>query len=180
MDIDNKRQISREYFSRERLAEHHFRSFNAFLDRGMQEVVDEKATIETDIGDKEGEEPVFVELGDIRIVTPRVREADGSEELLYPQEARLRNITYSAPVFMEMAVVKGGEEEEERVVDQTETKIGRMPIMVGSRKCNIANFTREELIDIGEDPADPGGYFIVNGSERVLMTSEDLDRKSVV
>ena len=174
MDTKQKREISREYFSRDRLADHHFRSFNAFLDRGMQEVVSEKETIDTDIGDKEGEEPVFVELGDVRIVTPRVREADGSEELLYPQEARLRNITYAAPVFMEMAIVKGGQEEEERIVDETETKIGRMPIMIGSQKCNIVNFSDEELIEIGEDPADPGGYFIVNGSERVLMTSEDL------
>ena len=174
MEQEHRRTISREYFSRERLAEHHFRSFNDFLRRGMQQVVDEKETIDTDIGDKEGEEPVWVELGDVRVVTPRVREADGSEELLYPQEARLRNITYAAPVFMEMSIVTGGEEEEERVVDSTETKVGRMPIMVGSEKCNIYNFTDEELIDIGEDPADPGGYFIVNGSERVLMTSEDL------
>ena len=174
MDTETRRTISREYFSRERLAEHHFRSFNAFLESGMQQVVTEKATIDTDIGDKEGEEPVYVELGDIRVVTPRVREADGSEELLYPQEARLRNITYSAPVFMDMAVVVGGDETEEEVVDRTETKVGRMPIMVGSDKCNIANFSDQDLIDIGEDPADPGGYFIVNGSERVLMTSEDL------
>ena len=173
LDRTHRRDISREYFSKERLAEHHYRSFNAFLTRGMQEVVDEKETIDTDIGDKEGEEPVYVELGDVRVVTPRVREADGSEELLYPQEARLRNITYSAPVFMEMSIVVG-EEGDERVVDSTETKIGRMPIMVGSEKCNIAGFTDDELIEIGEDPADPGGYFIVNGSERVLMTSEDL------
>jgi len=173
MNRQDRRSISREYFSKERLAEHHYRSFNAFLTRGMQEVVDEKGTIDTDIGDKEDEEPVHVELGDVRIVTPRVREADGSEELLYPQEARLRNITYAAPVFMEMSIVKG-EGDDERVVDATETKVGRMPIMVGSEKCNIAGFSDEELIEIGEDPADPGGYFIVNGSERVLMTSEDL------
>jgi len=173
MDRENRRVISREYFGKDRLAEHHFRSFNSFLNQGMQRVVDEKETIETDIGDKEGEEPVHVELSDVRVVTPRVREADGSEELLYPQEARLRNITHSAPVFMEMSIVKG-EEGEERVVDQTETKVGRMPVMVGSDKCNIAGFSDEELIEIGEDPADPGGYFIVNGSERVLMTSEDL------
>ena len=173
MDSQDRRAISKEYFSKERLAEHHYRSFNAFLERGMQRVVDEKETIDTDIGDKEGEEEVFVQLGDIRIVTPRVREADGSEELLYPQEARLRNITYAAPVFMEMSIVKG-EGDEQRVVDSSETKVGRMPIMVGSTKCNIAGFSREELIEIGEDPADPGGYFIVNGSERVLMTSEDL------
>jgi DNA-directed RNA polymerase subunit B" len=173
MNREDRRSISREYFSKERLAEHHYRSFNSFLGRGMQEVVDEKGTIDTDIGDKEDEEPVHVELGDVRIVTPRVREADGSEELLYPQEARLRNITYAAPVFMEMSIVKG-EGEDERVVDATETKVGRMPIMVGSEKCNIAGFSEEDLVEIGEDPADPGGYFIVNGSERVLMTSEDL------
>ncbi|NHX35335.1 MULTISPECIES: DNA-directed RNA polymerase subunit B'' [Halolamina] len=174
MDRESRRAVSREYFSQERLAEHHFRSFNNFLDRGMQDVVDEKETIGTDIGDKEGQEPVWVELGDVRILTPRVREADGSEELLYPQEARLRNITYAAPVFMEMSIVRGGEDEPEEVVDQTETKVGRMPIMVGSNKCNIDGFSDDELIDIGEDPVDPGGYFIVNGSERVLMTSEDL------
>ncbi|EFW91989.1 DNA-directed RNA polymerase subunit beta'' [Haladaptatus paucihalophilus DX253] len=173
MQQEDRRTLSREYFSKERLAEHHYRSFNAFLNRGMQEVVTEKGIIDTDIGDKEGEEPVFVELGDIRVVTPRVREADGSEELLYPQEARLRNITYAAPVFMEMTIVKG-EGDDKRVVDSTETKVGRMPIMVGSEKCNIANFDKEDLVEIGEDPADPGGYFIVNGSERVLMTSEDL------
>ncbi len=181
MDRSHRRTISREYFSQERLAEHHFRSFNAFLERGMQDVVDEKETIDTDIGDKEGEEPVHVELGDIRIVSPRVQEADGSEELLYPQEARLRNITYAAPVFMEMAIVKGDpEQNEDRVVDSAETKIGRIPIMVGSRKCNIDDFTDEELIEVGEDPADPGGYFIVNGSERVLMTSEDLASNKIL
>jgi len=174
MNRQARRTISREYFSDERLAEHHFRSFNAFLEKGMQQVVDEKETIDTDIGDKEGQEPVYVELGDIRILTPRVREADGSEELLYPQEARLRNITYAAPVFMEMSIIRGGDEEPEQVVDSTETKVGRMPIMVGSQNCNITGFSDQELIEIGEDPVDPGGYFIVNGSERVLMTSEDL------
>jgi DNA-directed RNA polymerase subunit B" len=174
MNRADRRTISRQYFSRDRLAEHHFRSFNAFLERGMQEVVDEKETIDTDIGDKEGQEPVFVELGDVRITTPRVREADGSEELLYPQEARLRNITYAAPVFMEMKIRRGGKEEEVHTVDTAETKVGRMPIMVGSSKCNIHGFSDDELVEIGEDPADPGGYFIVNGSERVLMTSEDL------
>jgi DNA-directed RNA polymerase subunit B" len=174
MNTADRREISRDYFTKERLAEHHYRSFNDFLERGMQRITDEKETIETDIGDKEGEEPVYVELGDVRVTTPRVREADGSEELLYPQEARLRNLSYSAPVFMEMAIVKGGEEEQERVVDSTETKVGRIPVMVRSTKCNIADFSDEELVEAGEDPADPGGYFVINGSERVLMTSEDL------
>jgi DNA-directed RNA polymerase subunit B" len=174
MDRQDRRTISRDYFDKDRLADHHFRSFNSFLNRGMQQIVEEKETIETDIGDKEGQEPVYVELGDVRVITPRIKEADGSEELLHPQEARLRNLTYAAPVFMEMAIVRGGDEEPEEVVDRTETRVGRMPIMVDSDKCNIDDFDDDKLIEAGEDPADPGGYFIVNGSERVLMTSEDL------
>jgi DNA-directed RNA polymerase, beta subunit/140 kD subunit len=59
MDREDRRAVSREYFSQERLAEHHFRSFNNFLERGMQDVVDEKESIGTDIGDKEGQEPVL-------------------------------------------------------------------------------------------------------------------------
>jgi len=173
MNRQDRRVVSREYFSDERLAEHHFRSFNNFLDRGMQEVVDEKETIETDIGDKEGQEPVYVELGDVRMVTRASARPTAPKSCCTPR-GPASNITYSAPVFMEMSIVRGGEDEPEQVVDTTETKVGRMPIMVGSNKCNMAGFSDDELIDIGEDPVDPGGYFIVNGSERVLMTSEDL------
>ena len=52
--------------------------------------------------------------------------------------------------------------------------------MLRSNVCNISDFTPEELIEIGEDPEDPGGYFIVNGSERVLMTSEDLSPNKII
>ena len=90
LTTDDRRSLSKSYFSKSRLAEHHFRSFNAFLEQGMQDVVSEKKVIETDIGDKGDVPPIYVELGNIRVTTPRVREADGSEELLYPQEARLR------------------------------------------------------------------------------------------
>ncbi len=73
---------------------------------------------------------------------------------------------------MEMSIVKG-----EGATNGSSTPPRRRS--AGCRswsapKCNIAGFSDEELIEIGEDPADPGGYFIVNGSERVLMTSEDL------
>ena len=42
MQQEDKRELSESYFSKERLAEHHFRSYNAFLERGMQDVVTEK------------------------------------------------------------------------------------------------------------------------------------------
>ncbi|MDY7083259.1 MAG: DNA-directed RNA polymerase subunit B'', partial [Halobacteria archaeon] len=174
MSLD-RRKLADAYFSADRLAEHHLESFNNFLEHGMQRVVDEQETIETDIGEKEEEEDVFVKLGNIRIETPRVREADGSEELLYPQEARLRNITYSAPMYMEMQIVEG-----ETEYDIVETYIGDLPIMTKSKKCNLQGLDDDELVTLGEDPVDPGGYFIINGSERVLMTSEDLAPNTIL
>ena len=179
LTTDDRRALSESYFSKSRLAEHHFRSFNSFIEHGMQDVVTEKKVIETDIGDKGDVPPIYVELGNIRVTSPRVQEADGSEEILYPQEARLRNLTYSAPLFMEMSILQG-RGDNAKILDKSEIKIGRMPIMLRSNVCNISDFTPEELIEIGEDPEDPGGYFIVNGSERVLMTSEDLSPNKII
>ena len=52
--------------------------------------------------------------------------------------------------------------------------------MVGSVACNLHGMTDEERTAHGEDPLDPGGYFIVNGTERVLMTLEDLASNKIM
>ena len=100
---------------------------------------------------------------------PVVKEADGAIENLYPNEARLRNLSYSAPLFLEMSVVQNGTEQEPR-----EAKIGQLPVMIKSDICNLVGISDRDMVDHGEDPLDPGGYFIVNGTERVVMTLEDL------
>ncbi|XGI83629.1 DNA-directed RNA polymerase subunit B'' [Halorutilales archaeon Cl-col2-1] len=174
MSLD-RGKLADAYFGQERLAQHHISSFNNFLEHGMQRVVDEQETIDTDIGEKEGEEEVYIKLGEVEVGTPMVREADGSEETLYPQESRLRNISYSAPLRMEMQIVEGDYEHE-----PVKTTIGKMPIMIKSKNCNLAGLDDDELVKTGEDPVDPGGYFIVNGSERVLMTSEDLAPNTIL
>jgi DNA-directed RNA polymerase subunit B" len=63
---------------------------------------------------------------------------------------------------------------EDRESEVEEVRIGELPAMVKSKICNLYGLTPEELIELGEDPLDPGGYFIVNGSERTLVTIEDL------
>lgn len=89
--------LSQAYFSREHVARHQLDSYNHFLINNLQKVVDEQRVIETDIETRgKGNEPVSVELGDLKILKPLVREADGSQSELYPGEARLRNITYAA------------------------------------------------------------------------------------
>ena len=174
-------------FYRERsLANHHIMSYNDFVNYWLQDIIDkikvgddetERGTITTDI---EGYE---VKLGKIRVGNPLVKEADGSTRLLTPMEARLRNLTYEAPMYLEfIPIIEGVEHEPEEV------RIGDMPIMVKSAKCNITKenlerhegtiFTPEEyykrLVELQEDPIDIGGYFIINGTERVLISLEDL------
>ena len=135
------------------------------MDTGLQKIIDEQKIIETDI------EGTYLKLGRIRVEYPVVKEADGAIEKLYPNEARLRNLSYSAPLYLEMSVVKEGVETQEEPI---EANVGQLPIMLKSKVCNLVGMADEEKIKNGEDPLDCGGYFIVGGTERVVMTLEDL------
>lgn len=91
---------------------------------------------------------------------------------LYPNEARLRDLTYSGPVFIDyhQVVYKDGQ-----IIDvESEQKvpIWKMPIMINSKMCYLNNATLEERKMMGECPYDYGGYFIINGSEKVIIAQE--------
>ena len=153
-----------EAYVREKgLVRQHLDSYNRFIEKTLQEIIDEEGYVETEVPG------LKVKLGRIEIGEPKVREADGSESAVTPMMARIRNLTYSAPIYLEMTLIVDGEEQE-----TTRVYIGEMPIMVKSNKCILSKLSEEELVELGEDPEDPGGYFIVNGSERVLIMQEDL------
>jgi DNA-directed RNA polymerase subunit B len=186
------RELVSAFFQDRSIVNHHLASFNDFLpthdnpNSRMQRIVnnlrvgedDERGLIRLDL---RSEDNVFVKLGRITIGAPYVKEANGSVHELTPMEARIRNLTYTAPIYLEFTIVENGIDREVEKVH-----IGDLPIMCKSKKCNIykeniksdRDLTNEEyqqrLIEMGEDPLDPGGYFIVNGSERVLITLEDL------
>jgi len=153
--------IIKKYLEEHSLVESNIISFNEFLDHRMQEIVDE-------ISDSINNEEFEITLGKIRIEKPKVIEADGSSSLIMPYEARLRNLTYSASVTLEITVKKGD------TVDSETVEIGKIPIMVKSKACNTYGMSNEELIDNYSDPLDPGGYFMINGNERVMVMAEDL------
>ncbi len=161
--------IYRAYFTKDKLVHHHINSFNNFIDRGLQKVIDEVGIIETNI------ENTYVKLNQISVDRPVVTEADGSVEPLYPNDARLRNLTYASPLRLEMTIVED-ETEKEPVV----AKIGMLPVMLMSNICNISDMSPDDMVEYGEDPMDPGGYFVVNGSERVIMTMEDLSPNKIL
>ncbi|MFX0106747.1 MAG: DNA-directed RNA polymerase subunit B [Candidatus Hodarchaeota archaeon] len=155
------------FFDHYGLVGQHLDSFNRFIREELQQVVDSVAKLTPKV------EGYHVELGDITVEAPSVREADGSEHPLYPNEARIRNLTYASKLYLDMTPVR----KEGSVSTRMETMriyIGDMPIMLRSEKCLLHGMSYDELIKNGEDPKDPGGYFIINGSERVLVTQEDL------
>ena len=145
------------------LVRQHLDSYNKFVEKTLQEIVNEMGPVESGIPGLE------VAFGRIYVEEPRVKEADGSESSILPMEARIRNLTYAAPMFLEMTLIEEGEER-----DRAKVYIGDLPIMVKSVKCPLSRMSEEEQVKAGEDPRDPGGYFIINGSERVLIIQEDL------
>ena len=121
------------------------------------------------------EYPYRIELGRIRTQQPRMMELDGSITHVTPAEARLRNISYVAPVMMEISVI-----EDNKMLEKRFIHVGDMPVMVKSNACILHTFSEQKLIDHQEDPRDPGGYFIINGSERVIVGLEDLSYNKII
>ncbi|AJF60324.1 MAG: DNA-directed RNA polymerase subunit B'' [Candidatus Diapherotrites archaeon] len=152
------------YYSNRNFAQMEIDSFNQFIDKKLDEILLENRTITPKI------EEVKIELDKIEVLKPRIVEADGSPRTNFlPMEARTRNRTYSGPIFLQMKLLRRDVEQ-----DLRRAYIGELPIMLKSNRCWLEGKTEEELIDLGEDPKDFGGYFIINGSEKALMTQEVL------
>ena len=164
----DKRIIVKKFYEENGFVKSNIDSYNSFIEWRMQKIVDSEKELMPAVIPVETEEVKFV-FGDISIKKPVITEADGSERPLYPSEARMRNLTYTAPVILEVALLMDGKER-----DRAEVQIAEVPVMIGSKLCYLEGLSKQELINHGEDPMDPGGYFIINGIERALVLLEDL------
>jgi DNA-directed RNA polymerase subunit B len=163
--------IIQDILSREGIARQHLTSFDEFLTTGLQQIINEIDHIDIE----NAEYPYRIKLGRIQFKQPRMMELDGSVTHITPAEARLRNVSYVAPLMMEASVIEDG-----RTLETRFLHIGDIPVMVKSDGCILRNFTEQKLIDHAEDPFDPGGYFIINGSERVIVGLEDLSYNKII
>lgn len=159
---EQRNMLITKYLEQHSLVESNILSFNDFINNRMQQIVNE---LNENINK---EEEVEIKLGKIRVERPNIIEADGSTSVVTPTTARLRSLTYSAPIFVELTIKYGNQ------TDSAEVEIGRIPIMVRSSVCNTHGMNKDELLENYMDPLDPGGYFIVNGNERVMVMNEDL------
>ncbi len=160
--------LIKRYFKENSFIQSNIISFNHFVEHEMQKIVSEMGEIIPTIIPQEIQE-FKIKLDKVWITKPQIVEADGSRRDIYPMEARLRKLTYAAPIFLEVSAHIDGVQRETFT-----TEIGKIPIMVRSKYCHLSGLGKKELIEKYEDPGDPGGYFILNGKERVLITVEDL------
>jgi len=99
---------------------------------------------------------------------------------LYPNEARLKNLNYSISVYADIHVVyriyelTDAVNETYKLVHKphirtfTECLLGHVPCMLQSKSCVLSQIPRANLKDFGECPYDHGGYFIIDGKEKVI------------
>ncbi|MBT3262157.1 DNA-directed RNA polymerase subunit B'' [Candidatus Woesearchaeota archaeon] len=165
----NKTKLLLErFFEENSLVASDINSFNHFVDIGIQKVIDENKELEPPILPANIDD-LKIRLDKVWLTKPEVIEADGSKREILPIEARLRKLTYAAPIMLSISAHINGVQRESFT-----TQIASMPVMLKSKKCFLHGLNRDELIDKGEDPDDPGGYFIINGTEKVLISVEDL------
>ena len=117
---------------------------------------------------------------------PTIHENNGTKKILYPNEARLRNCSYSSNLFVNVDYVAKefiGENFSQIKVYKKRTleniSLGQIPIMIGSSACNLHTIDQHNSIDYEECMYDQGGYFIINGSEKVVISQERMAENKI-
>ena len=110
------------------------------------------------------------------VISKETNEGDLKKQM-YPNEARLRNLTYSSGIFCDIDVeykIYDIETKETEVIKKSfpSINLGRIPIMLQSNICVLNNATPEMKQQMGECRFDQGGYFIIDGQERVIVSHE--------
>lgn len=97
------------------------------------------------------------------------------EHYMFPNEARLRNMTYAITLHIDVDVIyKIKNDMKEEITESTLEKIyiGKFPIMLNSDLCILNKLSPDVKFNMGECRNDPGGYFIIDGKEKVLISQE--------
>ena len=166
MDEQTIWKIIGSYFTQNGVVGYQLESFNDFINFGMQNIVDQETSISLTPKKSQKYE---VSFGQISVAPPQVIEEDRKMHSTFPNDARRRNLTYDAAIHCDITetfIEDNGE------IDSTlyrRVVIGRIPMMLRSERCNLSRMSDEEIMESGECPSDPGGYFVIKGKERVLV-----------
>jgi DNA-directed RNA polymerase III subunit RPC2 len=157
------------------LVKQHIDSYNYFVEVQMKKIVESSSTIRSDV-----DHNFYIKFTDVYVASPRRADEQGDggydfESTITPQECRLRDTTYAAPILVDFEYVRG----RQRVIRRG-VPIGRIPLMLRSSKCVLSNKTPAQMSVLNECPLDPGGYFVVNGTEKVILVQEQLSKNRII
>eukprot|EP00392_Amoebophrya_sp_AT5.2_P009184 g9212.t1 len=158
-------------------------SFNSFVSQGIRDIVFSKSNVEIRC---DVDPNWFVRFTDIQIGRPQMIDDRSLQDLdVYPQQCRLRDLTYCAPIYVSYYYYAGKNAAQPTMHPQP-LQLGHLPIMLRSANCHLSGRTNgqplsdHELMQMGECPLDPGGYFIIDGTEKVLMMQENMSNNRII
>ena len=173
------------YFNEKGLVRQQLDSFDEFIQMSVQRIVEDFPAIELQGEAKHGSGEIVnqpkhvLKFEQIYISKPTHWEKDGAPSVLTPNEARLRNLTYSSPLYVDITRTVHQEGQDPVETQHQKMLIGKILIMLRSFYCLLNNMNDRDLCELNECPLDPGGYFIVNGSEKVLIAQEKMAANTV-
>lgn len=173
---DNQMDIVVSYIKEVGMISHQIDSYNNLINFGFQKILDETSDIIIDVKDNER---YVVKFGQCYIDNPCIIEEDRSINMLYPHEARNRDMFYESQLSVDITEEIYIDDELVEIRTRPKIFLGKIPMMIKSCKCNLYNKTDVETIQAGECENDPGGYFIINGKERVLVSQERINYNHV-
>jgi DNA-directed RNA polymerase II subunit RPB2 len=181
------------YFASKKLVRQQIDSFNVFMSCAMADIVEDDGKIKFSpenqyTSDKVVDSYTFeINFDEVQIADPQVEEADGEIRHLYPHEARLRSLTYTCSLYCNVFAAQylansRNEDGTSEPIKNWETPLqflGYVPVMLRSQYCILHNKYDADLIKVGECLFDQGGYFIINGGEKVIIAQERMSNNHV-
>lgn len=151
------------------LVKQHIDSFNYFVDVDIKNIVKANHKVTSDVDPR-----FWLKYTDINVGFPDRNEMTAIDKKVTPNECRLRDITYAAPIIVTIQYTRG------KSIVQRNVNIGRLPIMLRSSKCVLTGQSEAQLARMIECPLDPGGYFVVKGTEKVILVQEQLSKNRII
>lgn len=193
MEDEEDEEISQEdvwvvissHFRQKGLVRQQLDSFDEFIANTMQEIVEGTEDLilipESQYNTQQQITTLVryvISFGQIYLARPTLNEPnDHKPQPMLPQEARLRSLTYSAALYVDITNTTISMSETEELTTDPDLKkvfIGRVPIMLKSNYCRLFDCSAAEIANLGECSYDEGGYFIINGGEKVLVAQEKM------
>ena len=184
-DLEEKTwHIIDKYFdNKDRLVSHHLESFNHLILEELPNIIKEdnfKIKVQSSWSTQLNKylQSYHVKFDNFYISKPMIYENCGTSKLMYPNEARLRNMTYESPFYIDISHKyeeineKTGEVIVKKYPTLKKELCGAIPIMLRSKFCILSDQNNKTSAEMGEGEYDKGAYFIVKGGEKVIISHE--------